>query len=231
MKTPPRQVFHPFHARSRRCRVHSFDTTCQLWLNLVEDNGSCFSSHTSMPQDPSMLHSAISASSNSMIDVSFPFLVSGTSFYPSYSHSTSSAAYSSLLSSLSSVEATSLSSSLSLPTIQPSYISLLIILLVLLDIVLGSPMANILLSPLKSQLSNDATNTNAVSSNNSSSSLERIDSQAVAQRALDKAMAVTQLRDYLESQKSDYDRIQDIQKQICMNKISIFFWYSTSLLK
>lgn len=43
---------------------------------------------------------------------------------------------------------------------------------------------------------------------------ERIDSEQVAQAALDKARNSLELRNYLEAQKTDWDRMEEIRKKM-----------------
>ena len=43
---------------------------------------------------------------------------------------------------------------------------------------------------------------------------ERIDSEKVAQVALDKARSTLELRNYLEEQKTDWDRMEEMRKKM-----------------
>lgn len=43
---------------------------------------------------------------------------------------------------------------------------------------------------------------------------ERIDSEKVAQEALDKARNTLELRNYLEEQKTDWDRMEEMRKKM-----------------
>lgn len=43
---------------------------------------------------------------------------------------------------------------------------------------------------------------------------ERIDSEQVAQEALDRARNSMELREYLEAQKTDWDRMEEIRKKM-----------------
>jgi wobble nucleotide-excising tRNase len=43
---------------------------------------------------------------------------------------------------------------------------------------------------------------------------ERVDSEQVAQAALDKARNTLELRDYLDKQKTDWDRMEEMRKKM-----------------
>jgi hypothetical protein len=121
-----------------------------------------------------------------------------------------------------------------------SYASLLVISAVLLDIVLGSPVANAVLKPIRNQAMEareldeqeqqqgkrgmTTTSTRASTIPLFQKNLkERIDTEAVARAALDKAAAVTELRAYLDSRKTDEDRIKDMLDKLDreMNELDI----------
>ena len=94
------------------------------------------------------------------------------------------------------------------------YVPLVVSAGVLLDIVLGSPAANSVLR--LAQPPTDPNNDDAQSRSNleNKPSKERIDTMAVAQQALDKASATTELRRYLDENQSDWQKIQKIQQEM-----------------
>jgi hypothetical protein len=114
------------------------------------------------------------------------------------------------------------------------YVPVVVIGLVLIDILLGSPVASSVLNkalpptdsesrgfskgtteaeggPSEATASPAAT---ALGSPSRSSSRPRIDVDAFAKAALERAEGVTQLRDYLESRKTDYDRMEDMKREM-----------------
>lgn len=93
------------------------------------------------------------------------------------------------------------------------YISLAVVVGVLVDIVLGSPLANAALKPLRGaqeQLHENFGSEKVVGLG----SKERIDTDKVAQEAIDKARNVLELRNYLESRKSDWDRLEELKRDV-----------------
>jgi hypothetical protein len=110
------------------------------------------------------------------------------------------------------------------------YVTLIVICAVLLDIICGSPMANLLLAPMRraasdqdetSSINADASVSQSSQSSSKKSTLlakststERIDTVAVAQAAIQKAKNTMELRKYLEDNKTDKDRMEDLRKKI-----------------
>mmetsp|Transcript_22767 Transcript_22767/g.21897 ORF Transcript_22767/g.21897 Transcript_22767/m.21897 type:complete len:221 (-) Transcript_22767:2-664(-) len=108
------------------------------------------------------------------------------------------------------------------------YVPLGVCCVVILDIVLGSPLANLALAPMKRASetdNNDETNDNGSQSlfsklkqstdmESPPRSRERIDSKAVAQAALDKAMYSLELRNFLEDNKSDQQRLKETLEKL-----------------
>lgn len=93
------------------------------------------------------------------------------------------------------------------------YVPLVVSGAVIIDILLGSPVANTALRALNpKEESEEDTNKKHVSQ--TTSSKERIDSRKVADAAVQKAKYTLELRNYLESNKSDYDRMQDLKRQM-----------------
>ncbi|KAL3920877.1 MAG: hypothetical protein SGILL_003042 [Bacillariaceae sp.] len=100
------------------------------------------------------------------------------------------------------------------------YVSLALVAGVLLDIVLGSPIANMALKPLKDAqegLSDDDNSDTAelkAATQALQKSKERIDTDSVAQAALDKANNTLELKRYLEEQKSDWDKMEELKRDL-----------------
>jgi hypothetical protein len=114
------------------------------------------------------------------------------------------------------------------------YVPLVVSTLVIVDILLGSPVANRFASLLRpppdalQNSDNDAPTTNDDSrslwnfsfgqndrpTQQSTSSKERIDSLQVAKQAIDKAQNTLELRRYLESRKTDQDRIEEVKRKL-----------------
>ena len=111
------------------------------------------------------------------------------------------------------------------------YVPLVVSVGVIVDILLGSPLANLALAPMKrasEQGSGGETDDNDDGSGGGSlfssfgegedkaqsRSKERVDSEAIAQAALDKAMGTLELKRFLEENKSDEERYEDVRKKI-----------------
>ena len=95
------------------------------------------------------------------------------------------------------------------------YVSLAVCAGVLLDILLGSPLANMALKPMKGDTDTEEGSGSASQPTGSlNKSKERIDSDAVAQSALDKATSSLELRQFLEERKTDWDRMEEIRKKM-----------------
>eukprot|EP00978_Attheya_sp_CCMP212_P043474 scaffold284646_cov46-Attheya_sp.AAC.1 len=95
------------------------------------------------------------------------------------------------------------------------YVPLGTALLVIVDILLGSPVANSIMAPMK-QASEEANNekNGDISTPRRRNPKERVDTDAVAQAALDRARNSMELRSFLEAQKTDWDRMNDIRKTL-----------------
>lgn len=93
------------------------------------------------------------------------------------------------------------------------YVSLALVVAVLVDILLGSPLANMMLKPMKDALPAEEgkDNDRAKAENRSK---ERIDSEQVAQAAIDRAQNALELRRFLDERKTDWDRMEGTFK-IC----------------
>jgi len=108
--------------------------------------------------------------------------------------------------------------------------------LVIIDILLGSPVANMAIGPMK-RASEKGASENAMQNNegddggdNSSGGglfsgftgrvkdtgrgSERVDSNAIAQATLDKAMNTLELKRFLEENKTEEQRYEDVRKKI-----------------
>lgn len=106
------------------------------------------------------------------------------------------------------------------------YVSLGVILMVVVDIILGSPLLNMVTAPLKRRIiaseedGDDPLNTtpNMVGRTPKQQwidkSKERVDTETIAKEALDKANNAIALRDYLNRNKTDKDRMEELQREI-----------------
>jgi len=107
------------------------------------------------------------------------------------------------------------------------YVPLAVICAVLIDIICGSPFANLLLAPMRrateSKISSKENRTpesnvsatrKSLLSQAKSVTSERIDTVAVAQAAVQKAKNALELRKYLDENKTDKDRMEDLRKKI-----------------
>jgi hypothetical protein len=123
-------------------------------------------------------------------------------------------------------DAAFLSSTLSLAETESwrQYVPLAVSLLVIVDILLGSPVANKALSALRPEneeiLSREEggspfqTLSGKAGESSVTGQKERVDTMAIAQKALDKAEATKELRRFLDEGKSDYDKMRDIQDKM-----------------
>jgi hypothetical protein len=109
------------------------------------------------------------------------------------------------------------------------YVPLVVSSFVLLDIVLGSPAANSLIRLTQQQVDDQHSNADSNTQGNESTTAAqttlnsvantvdinkpRIDVDAVVKQALDKADNVKMLRSYLEENKTDWDRMEDIRRE------------------
>jgi hypothetical protein len=107
------------------------------------------------------------------------------------------------------------------------YVSVVVIGLVLIDILLGSPFAKSLLNKARPENMSDEVDGNnrpsALGSSREStpnpargsySRKPRIDVDGYAKAALERAEGVAQLREYLDAQKTDWDRMEDMKRQM-----------------
>jgi hypothetical protein len=111
------------------------------------------------------------------------------------------------------------------------YVPVVVIGLVLIDVLLGSPFAKSLLNKARPEALGDESDANnrpsALGSNREStpnrarggtttsySRKPRIDVDGYAKAALERAEGVAQLREYLEAQKTDWDRMEDMKRQM-----------------
>ena len=109
------------------------------------------------------------------------------------------------------------------------YVPLVVIFAVIIDIICGSPLANLLIAPMRkaanskiskdegietSQLQRSQLVTKNLGKLTNFSSPERIDTVAIAAQAIDKARNTMELRKYLEENKTDKDRMEDLRKKI-----------------
>ena len=97
---------------------------------------------------------------------------------------------------------------------------------VIIDILLGSPLANLALGPMKRASEKGATGDDGEESGGSmlfpfgdkksvvDTSKERVDSDAIAQATLTKAMYTLELRNFLDENKTDEQKYEDVRKKI-----------------
>jgi hypothetical protein len=119
------------------------------------------------------------------------------------------------------------------PSSWRQYVTVAVIGLVLIDILLGSPVANSVLNKARRQDDGYAFPDQSAALDEEEESKEanrrrplpasripataakpRIDVDAYAKAALARAEGVTQLREYLESRKTDYDRMEDMKRRM-----------------
>jgi predicted RNase H-like nuclease (RuvC/YqgF family) len=95
------------------------------------------------------------------------------------------------------------------------YVPLAVSALVILDILLGSPAANSVMDLMRAQENDDdAEAPRSEKRQTVVNTAERVDSMAVAQAAIDKANATLELKRFLEEQKTDWDKMEDIRKKM-----------------
>ena len=116
------------------------------------------------------------------------------------------------------------------------YVPLVVSVGVIIDILLGSPLANLALGPMRRASEKGATGDSAQDGSDNGGgggslfsafggdnaggrvvvdkSKERVDSEAIAQAALDKAMGTLELRRFLEENKTDEQRYEEVRKKI-----------------
>ena len=100
------------------------------------------------------------------------------------------------------------------------YVPLVVSVAVIVDILLGSPLANMALAPMKRASEKGATGESELGGGGggedraASRSKERVDSEAIAQAALDKAMGTLELKRFLEENKTNEQRYEDVRKKI-----------------
>eukprot|EP00573_Skeletonema_grethae_P002476 CAMPEP_0201690378 /NCGR_PEP_ID=MMETSP0578-20130828/3832_1 /ASSEMBLY_ACC=CAM_ASM_000663 /TAXON_ID=267565 /ORGANISM="Skeletonema grethea, Strain CCMP 1804" /LENGTH=225 /DNA_ID=CAMNT_0048175347 /DNA_START=58 /DNA_END=735 /DNA_ORIENTATION=- len=115
------------------------------------------------------------------------------------------------------------------------YVPLVVSVAVIIDILLGSPLANLALGPMRRASEKGATGDNnsqeggdntggggslfsslGGNTNNNivDKSKERVDSEAIAQAAMDKARNTLELKRFLEENKTDEQRYEEVRKKI-----------------
>ncbi|KAL3781843.1 hypothetical protein ACHAWO_009209 [Cyclotella atomus] len=108
------------------------------------------------------------------------------------------------------------------------YVPLVVSVGVIIDILLGSPVANLALGPMKrASQKGSGKNSDVDNGGNSlfsgfgnsndggaSKSKERVDSEAIAQAAIDKARNTLELKRFLEENKTNEQRYEDMRRKI-----------------
>lgn len=92
------------------------------------------------------------------------------------------------------------------------YVPLIVSGAVIVDILAGSPFVNAVMSFARPKEETDDIQKGGSIEENLSN--ERIDSKKVASDAVERAQNVLELRQMLEDNKSDWDRIQDMQRKV-----------------
>jgi hypothetical protein len=93
------------------------------------------------------------------------------------------------------------------------YVSLGIVAAVLVDILLGSPLANAFLKPLRDAQEQPQEKEDS-DVKTASKSKERIDTDKVAQAAIERAQNTLELRNYLDARKTDWDRMEEMKRSL-----------------
>jgi len=103
------------------------------------------------------------------------------------------------------------------------YIPLVVSVGVIADILLGSPLANLALAPMKNAAMGDEENVDSEGGGIGISSKrkrlinnpnERVDTDAIGKAAVEKARNSMELRRFLEENKSDKDKYEEMGKKI-----------------
>lgn len=92
------------------------------------------------------------------------------------------------------------------------YVPLVVSAAVIMDILLGSPMANAVMAPLRPK---DTVGTNnKASTTGTTNPKERVDTLALANAAVERAKNTLELRRYLDENKTDWQKLEDIKKKM-----------------
>ncbi|KAI2497916.1 hypothetical protein MHU86_16572 [Fragilaria crotonensis] len=91
------------------------------------------------------------------------------------------------------------------------YVPLVVSAAVMVDIAMGRPVANAIMKPLSQQASSPSENTDAMTKTNPK---ERVDTERIAQEALNQAYASMELRRYLDENKTEAQRLQEIRQRM-----------------
>mmetsp|Transcript_204 Transcript_204/g.270 ORF Transcript_204/g.270 Transcript_204/m.270 type:complete len:187 (-) Transcript_204:195-755(-) len=98
------------------------------------------------------------------------------------------------------------------------YVPLAVSCGVILDILLGSPIANLALGPMRRAAEDASDEDSAGGASNGKEFVknpkERVDSEMVAQAAIDRARNSMELRRYLEENKTDAQKFEDMKKEL-----------------
>ena len=89
------------------------------------------------------------------------------------------------------------------------YVPLAVSFAVITDILLGSPLANTVMAPLRPPSKNDT-----IDDKSKSNPKERIDTQALANAAIERAKNTLELRRYLDENKTDWQKMEEIKKKM-----------------
>jgi predicted RNase H-like nuclease (RuvC/YqgF family) len=90
------------------------------------------------------------------------------------------------------------------------YVPLVVSAAVIVDIAMGRPVANAIMKPLSQQASSSE-NSDTMTKTNPK---ERVDTERIAKEALDQAYASMELRRYLDENKTEAQRLQEIRQRM-----------------
>lgn len=95
------------------------------------------------------------------------------------------------------------------------YVPLIVSALVITDVLLGRPVVNAIMAPLQAvqeEFVPDETKTNKK---------ERVDTNAIAQEALDQARTMMELKDYLDTNKSEAQKMQEMKDKMDADMVKV----------
>ena len=95
------------------------------------------------------------------------------------------------------------------------YVPLVVSVGIIGDILLGSPLANMVMAPMRPENQEDEeAELKKKSRPNVDKSKERIDTERLAQAAIDKARNTLELRRFLDERKTDWDKMEDMKRKL-----------------
>ena len=94
------------------------------------------------------------------------------------------------------------------------YVPLVVSVGIIIDILLGNPLAKSILAPMRPEGDDEDGDKKNDKKNPATRSNARIDAELIARQALDKANNTLELRNFLEERKTDYDRMEEMKKEL-----------------